>query len=71
MRYAIVADTHATIWYLLDDPRLSQSARRAMEDAAQSGSPIYVPSITFVEIVYLVEKGRFDAALISRLLLAL
>ena len=71
MSSALVTDTHATIWYLLDDPRLSAKARREMERAAQSGMPIYVPSITLVEIVYLVEKGRFTEELIRRLLEAL
>ena len=71
MPSALVADTHATIWYILDDPRLSANARREMESAAQSGMPIYVPSITLVEIVYLVEKGRFTEELIRRLLEAL
>ncbi len=42
-----------------------------MESAAQSGLPIYVPSITLVEIVYLVEKRRFPEELIHRLLEAL
>lgn len=71
MPSALVADTHATIWYILDDPRLSANARNEMESAAQSGLPIYVPSITLVEIVYLVEKGRFTEELIRRLLEAL
>lgn len=38
-----------------------------MESAAQAGLPIYVPSITLVEIVYLVEKGRFTEELFYRL----
>ena len=71
MPSALVADTHAAIWYILDDPRLSTDARNEMESAAQSGLPIYVPSITLVEIVYLVEKGRFTEELIRRLLEAL
>ena len=71
MPSALVADTHAAIWYILDDPRLSANARNEMESAAQPGLPIYVPSITLVEIVYLVEKGRFTEELIRRLLEAL
>lgn len=68
MPSALVADTHATIWYLLNDPRLSVNARREMENAAQAGLPIYVPSITLVEIVYLVEKGRLPEKLLQRLI---
>jgi hypothetical protein len=36
MASALVADTHATIWYLLDDPRLSSPARHEMDSAAQA-----------------------------------
>ena len=71
MSSALVSDTHATIWYLLNDSRLSAKARLEMERAAQSRVPIYVPSITLVELVYLVEKGRFTEAVIDRLLDAL
>ena len=66
MASALVSDTHSTIWYLLNDPRLSATAQREMESAAQSGLPIYVPSITMVEIAYLVEKGRLMAELFRR-----
>ena len=68
MLSALVADTHAVLWYLLDDPRLSLVARSAMESAAHAGLPVYISAITLVEIVYLVEKGRFDAELLSRLI---
>ncbi len=68
---AIVADTHAIVWYLADDPRLSASAARALDDATRSGDPILVPSITLVELTYLVEKGRLPAAARLRLVEAL
>jgi PIN domain nuclease of toxin-antitoxin system len=29
-----VADTHTAIWHLFDDPRLSQAARKFIDDAA-------------------------------------
>ena len=29
-----IADTHAVIWYLADDPRLSTQAKQAFADAA-------------------------------------
>ncbi len=68
---AVVADTHATIWYLLNAPELSALARQVMEQAAQDGEPIYVPSITLVEIVYLVEKARIPPDMLTRLVAAL
>lgn len=55
---SVVVDTHAAIWYLSVDPRISAPAIQAMEKAVQSGDPIYVPSICLVEATYLVEKGR-------------
>lgn len=59
---AVVADTHALLWYLNNDPLLSVSARVAFENAENTGQPIYVPSIVIVEIRYLVEKGTITEA---------
>lgn len=58
---SFVADTHAVIWHLFDDPRLSQLARQAFASAAASGLQVGVSSITLVEIVYLTEKGRIPS----------
>ena len=55
---AVVSDTHSAIWYISDSPKLSISAVKAMDDAADAGEPIYVSAITLVEITYLIEKGR-------------
>lgn len=55
---SVVADTHAVLWYLEKSPRLSELARSHMAEAIQSGFPIFVASITIVEITYLVEKRR-------------
>lgn len=64
---AVVVDTHAAVWYLLNAGSLSASARRAMDDAAKSGDPVYLPSISLVEVVYLVEKGKLPALVLDRL----
>jgi PIN domain nuclease of toxin-antitoxin system len=56
-----VADTHTVIWYLLKDPRLSDKARRFIDDAAATGNEIMISPITLAEIVYLVEKNRVPA----------
>jgi len=53
-----VTDTHALIWYLRDDQRLSPAASALFEACAQDGESIWVPSICAVEIIYLAEKGR-------------
>ena len=52
-----VADTHAVVWYLYDDPRLSETARATIEAAAASGEQVAFSSITLAEIVYLAERG--------------
>jgi PIN domain nuclease of toxin-antitoxin system len=40
-----IADTHAAIWYLFGDSRLSAPARAAFEDAAESGDDIGVSTL--------------------------
>ena len=57
-----VADTHAALWYLLKNPRLSATARQFMDDAAASGLDIVLSPIRLAEIVYLVEKNRLPAS---------
>jgi PIN domain nuclease of toxin-antitoxin system len=64
---AFVADTHAVIWYILDDKRLSKAARTSFDRAVESGDAVYVSAISLVEIHYLVEKGRLTATFIDRL----
>lgn len=66
-----IADTHAIIWYLYDDPRLSVAARTEFETAASRGDQIGFSSISLAEIVYLGEKGRIHAQVFGRLLGAL
>jgi PIN domain nuclease of toxin-antitoxin system len=51
-------DTHALIWYLRSDSRLSTAARSLLDDIFQSGDSVGIPSICLVEIVYLIEKQR-------------
>lgn len=66
-----VADTHAVIWYLFDIPRLSARASSIFSEAEERGDQIAVSSISFVEIIYLVEKGRIPTATFERLVNAL
>lgn len=51
-------DTHALIWYLLSDSRLSIVALSLLDEIFQGGDSVGIPSICLVEIVYLVEKRR-------------
>jgi PIN domain nuclease of toxin-antitoxin system len=55
---AVVADTHAILWYLKKDVRLSSTAFTVMEAAARVGDPIYLSTISLVEVCYLIEKGK-------------
>lgn len=60
----VAADTHAALWFLSGDTRLTAVAGQLLDGA----SCILLPSICLVEITYLVEKGRLDAANIPRIL---
>jgi PIN domain nuclease of toxin-antitoxin system len=66
-----VADTHAAIWYLYNDVRLSKTADEFIQKAAHEGDQIGLSSITFIEMVYLIEKGRIPVEGMSRLARAL
>jgi PIN domain nuclease of toxin-antitoxin system len=67
----VVADTHAAVWYLANDPRLSKAAGFALDQSTASGHRILIPSISLVELTYLIEKGRLPAASRSRLVNAI
>jgi PIN domain nuclease of toxin-antitoxin system len=62
-----VADTHAVIWYLYDDRRLSAPARVVIEQASASGDTIGMSAISLVEIIYLVERSRIPSEALQRL----
>jgi PIN domain nuclease of toxin-antitoxin system len=68
---AIVADTHAIIWYLVEPERLSQVALDALEGAIAAGEPVYISAISLIEICYLIEKRRIASDLLQRILAVL
>ncbi len=45
-----VADTHAIIWYLAADPRLSSQAKAFIDLAASNGDEVAVSAITLDEL---------------------
>ena len=55
---AVVADTHAIIWYLVEPQRLSTNAVLSLDKATNTGQSIYISTISIVEICYLVEKKK-------------
>ncbi|MEA5469160.1 type II toxin-antitoxin system VapC family toxin [Spirulina sp. 06S082] len=63
-----VADTHAIIWYIFNDSRLSDTARNTIETIANEGNLVGFSAITLAEIVYLSEKGRIASTTLDRLL---
>lgn len=64
---AVVADTHAAVWYLLNSPLLSTAAQAAMDTATNGGDAIYVSAISLIEVTYLVEKNRLSNVALQRL----
>ncbi len=64
----LVIDTHAAIWYFEKSPELSAIARTSINKAAANGNIIILPTISIVEIVYLIEKQRLIPQTLSSLL---
>ena len=64
---AVAADTQSIVWYLLESPRLSADAFRAMDAAISSGEGIYVSTISLVEVAYLAEKKKVLDDVLHRL----
>ncbi len=62
-----VADTHAVIWYIFANPKLSPIAKAFIDGANDAGDQVGVSSITLIEMVYLIEKGRVAAESFTRL----
>lgn len=65
---AVVADTHIAIWYLASPDKLSPNALAPLDEADATGSPIYVASISVVEVTHLIEKGRLPEVVSERLI---
>ncbi len=62
-----VADTHTVIWYLYDDARISEKAKKFIEATKEQGKQIGISIITLVEMVYLIEKGRIENRAFTKL----
>ena len=62
-----VTDTHAIVWFLFNNPKLSNAASLAFDSVAASGRLIWVPSICLVEVTYLTERNRLPRARVARL----
>lgn len=62
----ITLDAHALIWYVYEESNnmLTDRALKAINDAVKYGS-IYVPTIVLLEILRLIEKGRYPISFIQ------
>lgn len=56
---SLLLDTHAFVWWVVDDPRLPLRARAAIENSVEA---IYVSSVSAFEIANKVRLGKFPAA---------
>jgi PIN domain nuclease of toxin-antitoxin system len=50
-------DTHAWVWWVTEDPRLSRPAQRAI-DKAQAGGALWLSLISVWEVAKKTEKGQ-------------
>lgn len=55
---AAVADTHAVLWFLFRDARLSVAAKQAIDDASRNGDRIGLSAITLIETIYPQREGE-------------
>jgi PIN domain nuclease of toxin-antitoxin system len=62
-----VIDTHTAVCYLNADARLSDRAKRFIDEAGRRGVRVLISSISLVEVVYLCEKGRIPPESLMRL----
>ena len=66
-----VADTHAALWHLFDDARLSRAAGAFISEAATTRRKIAISIISLAELVYLIEKNRLPPSAYEELTQAL
>ncbi len=55
----IVLDTHVLVWWVSGSGRLSVRAKRAIDQSLRRG-PVIVPTISVLEIVTAVRRGRLQ-----------
>jgi len=53
-----VVDTHALVWFLAGDRRLSLEARRVLRSAQTDEVIVLVSTIVLAEVLYIAEKKR-------------
>ena len=56
-----VTDTHALVWYMEDDPKLSREAKNIFQKVDNMQEYMFIPCIVFFELLYLTEKKKVVA----------
>lgn len=68
---SLVLDTHAVLWYLSGDPRLSRTALQIIRESVAIGNECLVSAMSVVEATYLVEKRRIEQGQFQRFIEAM
>ena len=58
MSKKFVVDTHAILWFIAKDNKLSSGAHSILVQAEQEKVEIFVSTIVFAELLYICEKGK-------------
>jgi PIN domain nuclease of toxin-antitoxin system len=53
----LLVDTHAFLWYVLDEPQLTSTARAAIDDPA---ADVYISPASFWEIAIKISTGKYQ-----------
>ena len=61
-----IVDTHAIIWYIFNEKRLSTTAGNFIDMTIIQGDRLGLASISLVEIVYLMEKQRIPVTTLQQ-----
>ena len=53
-----VTDTHAIVWYMTGDHKLSAEAKKVFQQVDSGKDYVFIPCIVFFELLYLTEKRK-------------
>ena len=63
----LAIDTHTAVWYFANSPQLSALVAQTIDDAIANGGNVILATISIVEIVYLIDKGKLTQQNLARL----
>jgi predicted nucleic acid-binding protein len=58
-----VADTHALVWFITKDSRLSKRAGSLLTRAESAEVQLFVPTLVLAELAYIAQKKRVKASI--------